>query len=798
MAILSRPRYAVLAAAAVLAAIGAGLPAAAPALASAPAGGTAPAVPRAAAGVPASALARPALPGGQEYVCPAPVRPGQMECASIIAAPGTGQAGTATGVPGYGPQALRSAYRLAAATRRGGHGTTVAIVDAYSDPSAVADLAVYRRHFGLGRCPKSNGCLRIVNQNGKSSPLPKPNSGWAVEESLDLDMVSAICPRCRILLVQASSPTIADLGSAVRTAIRLGARYVSNSWSGAEVPGFVPGAAGSRRYFDHPGVVLDFAAGDTGYGAAYPADLGYVTSVGGTSLRRAPGTGRGWIESAWGTPTGGPGTGSGCSAIEVKPSWQVADASAPNGCLNRTETDVSAVADPATGVAVYDTYQFSGWHQVGGTSAATPIITATYALAGRPAARTYPSQYPYLRPGLLFGVRSGANGICEPNRQYLCNAAHSLHGYNGPTGLGTPDGVGAFRAVSGHHVTLVDPGTQALSAGARFRLVLTALDTARVADGLRFSASGLPRGLSIRRQPHSTNAIITGTLPKRPGRFEVTVRAADGAARASTRFVIVGVRSLTLGQPPAGPLSLNQQKDCLTAPIGSGRPARIRPCSTGSSQTWAYRSTGGPNWTGQLISGGRCLNVSGTQAMVGRCGSSAAQRWQYQALGRLLNVATGKCLSVRTLTAGAAARVTRCNFGVFQAWRLPPAQFVYGQSARCLTGPSATTDAGTPVTLSGCGQNSAAQQWSLGADALVSNGAGLCLDVTGGTTGNGLDGTRVIATYCDANSSSQAWLPAGHGQLWSLFAHRCLTGTAAGGLVLGDCYGEPQQIWAIN
>lgn len=798
MAILSRPGSAVLAAAAVLVAIAAGLPATAPALASAPAGGTAPTVAAAAAGVPATALARPALPGGQQYVCPAPVRPGQMECASILAAPSTQSAGAANGVPGYGPQALRSAYRLTVASRRGGRGTTVAIVDAYSDPSAAADLAVYRRHFGLGRCPESNGCLRIVNQNGKSSPLPKPNSGWAVEESLDLDMVSAICPRCRILLVQASSASIADLGTAVDTAVRLGARQVSNSWSGSEFPGFVPGPAASRHYFDHPGVVLDFAAGDTGYGTAYPADLGYVTAIGGTTLRRAPGTRRGWIESAWGTPTGGPGTGSGCSAIEAKPSWQTADASAPNGCLNRTETDVSAVADPKTGVAVYDTYRFDGWHQVGGTSAATPIITATYALAGRPTARTYPSQYPYLRPGLLFGVRSGANGICEPNRQYLCDAAHSLRGYNGPTGLGTPDGIGAFRAIRGRHVTLVNPGSQARSAGTRFRLVLTALDTARAAGGLRFSASGLPRGLSIRRRPHSTDAIITGTLPRHPGRFEVTVRAAAGAARASTRFVIVGVRSLALAEPPAGPLSLNQQKDCLTAPAGSGRPARISRCSAGSGQTWAYRSTGGPNWTGVLISGGRCLTVSGTQVMVDRCDSSAVQRWQYLALGRLLNPATGMCLGVRTLTAGAAARVARCNLGVFQAWRVPPAQVVYGQSARCLTGPGVTTDAGAPVTLSGCGRNSAAQQWTLGADALVSNGAGLCLDVAGGATSNGLDGTRVIATYCDANSTSQVWLPAGNGQLWNLLAHRCLTGTAAGGLVLGDCYGEPQQIWAIN
>ncbi len=214
----------------------------------------------------------------------------------------------------YGPAQLRSAYKLSNASATKGKGATVAIVDAFSDPDAARDLSHYRSHFHLSACTPHNGCLRIVNQSGHAGPLPQARAGWATEQSLDLDMVSAICPNCHILLVEARNAVISDLGAAEDTAIAKGARFVSNSWAGPEF-------FGQDEFdsdFNHPGNVLAFAAGDTGYDPAYPADLQYVTAVGGTSLRRVR-NGRGWTESAWGSATAGAeGTAGGCSEARAQ------------------------------------------------------------------------------------------------------------------------------------------------------------------------------------------------------------------------------------------------------------------------------------------------------------------------------------------------------------------------------------------------------------------------------------------------------------------------------------------------
>ena len=216
-------------------------------------------------------------------------------------------------------------------------------MDAFNDPNANSDLKVYRSHFHLPACTTSNGCLHILNQHGKGSPLPRADAGWAVEESLDLDMVSAICPKCHIMLIEATNPSDVNLGTAEDTAIARGAKYVSNSWGNAEFSA----ESTFNHYFNHPGHVIDFAAGDLGYGSTYPAALQFVTSIGGTSLRHS-GNGRGWTESVWGTGANNPpdGTASGCSAFEAKPSWQLSDASRANGCKNRTENDASAVRRP--------------------------------------------------------------------------------------------------------------------------------------------------------------------------------------------------------------------------------------------------------------------------------------------------------------------------------------------------------------------------------------------------------------------------------------------------------------------
>jgi subtilase family serine protease len=320
---------------------------------------------------------------------------------------------------GYGPADLRSAYSLSGT---GGAAQTIAIVDAYNDPNAESDLGVYRSQYGLGACTTANGCFRKVSQSGGTS-YPKASSGWAQEISLDLDMASAICPACHILLVEATSSSLASLGTAVNTAARLGATTISNSYGGGE-----SSSEGSwdASYYNHPGIAITASSGDSGYGVQYPAASPYVTAVGGTSLTRASNT-RGWSETAWS------GAGSGCSAFEPKPSWQ-----ADTGCSRRTVADVSADADPNTGVAVYDTYHTGGWLVFGGTSVASPIVASVYALAGNAASVTY-GGFPYSHTGSLFDVTSGSNGSCGGS--YLCTAGS---GYDGPTGLGTPNGTGAF------------------------------------------------------------------------------------------------------------------------------------------------------------------------------------------------------------------------------------------------------------------------------------------------------------------------------------------------------------------
>ncbi|NBH02563.1 hypothetical protein [Amycolatopsis sp. SID8362] len=327
---------------------------------------------------------------------------------------------------GYGPAELQSAYRLPVTL--GGRGRTVAIVDAYDLPTAESDLNTYRAQYGLPPCTTANGCFRKVNQSGGANP-PPADPGWGGEIALDLDMVSASCPSCNILLVEANSAYMKDLGSALNTAVALGAKYVSNSYGGPES---AQDANYDAAYFNHSGVAITVSSGDAGFGAEYPASSQYVTAVGGTSLTRSN-TPRGWTESAWS------GAGSGCSVYDPKPAWQT-----DGGCAKRTTSDVSAVADPQTGVAVYDSTPLngqSGWAVVGGTSAGAPFIAGAYALAGLPAAGSYPASYPYRYRTETYDVSSGHNGSCAGS--YLCTA---VPGYDGPSGLGTPNGTGGLSA----------------------------------------------------------------------------------------------------------------------------------------------------------------------------------------------------------------------------------------------------------------------------------------------------------------------------------------------------------------
>ena len=328
---------------------------------------------------------------------------------------------------GYGPADLRSAYKLPA---KGGAGQTVAIVDAGDDANAEADLAVYRKTYGLPPCTTKNGCFHKVNQSGAAGPLPA-DVYWGIEIALDLDMVSAACPSCHLLLVEADNATGDSLARSEDTAARLGATEISNSFGINE-------NAGDMQYassYSHPGVAITASSGDQGFRVpSLPAAFQSVIAVGGTSLKRAKNS-RGWTESVWNSNSGA--TGSGCSAWVAKPSWQ----HDPN-CSGRTIADVSAVADPRTGPAIYVTVDGGdGWLQVGGTSASAPYIAGVIGLAGHPGRFSNAANL-YTHHNALYDVIGGSNaGFVDCGGDYLCTG---VAGYDGPTGWGTPHGLGAF------------------------------------------------------------------------------------------------------------------------------------------------------------------------------------------------------------------------------------------------------------------------------------------------------------------------------------------------------------------
>jgi hypothetical protein len=360
-------------------------------------------------------------------VCPAPTAtrascmaigvPDPRKLASLgLAAPsyeGSGELG------GFSAEDLQSAYKL---PKEGGAGETIAITIAYDDPNAKADLAEYRSKYKLPAC--GEGCFEKVNQKGEAKNYPVANSSWAEETSLDLDMVSAACPKCHILLVEAVNSQLENLLPTVEEAAAKGAKVISDSWDSEEFSG----ESTYDHYLDPSGIPVLFAAGDLGYHVQWPAASPDVISVGGTSLTTSGGGERGWSEKAWSD------TGSGCSKDEEKPPWQK-DA----GCLKRTVADVSAVAAPETPVSIYDSYEEGGWMLIGGTSAATPLVAGIEMLSsstfrkGGPAAFTDAGE-----AGSLFDPSEGYDGYCDT---YLCEAGPY---YDGPTGWGSPDGPQTF------------------------------------------------------------------------------------------------------------------------------------------------------------------------------------------------------------------------------------------------------------------------------------------------------------------------------------------------------------------
>ncbi len=350
--------------------------------------------------------------------------PGTSRCLSLMRTDVAPQMHPASRPLGLSPADIQGAYALPSSSK--GSGQTVAIVDAFDNPNIVSDLKTYRAYFGLPA-----GHFTKYNQVGETKNYPKGDAGWGVEEDLDVDMVSATCPNCDIILIEANTNFNNDLDAGEDEAVKLGAHIVTNSWGGPCRSGKCGGS-----HFAAPGVVYLASSGDDGYGTGAPAQLDSVVAVGGTSLSPNKSAKRGWNEGVW------VGAGGGCSTT-MKPSWQH-----DPGCKGRTETDVSAAADPdAGGAAEYDTYGEGGWILVGGTSESSPLNAGIYGLAGNAGKQTAGKAFwtlsPKQRKKDLWPITIGSDGLC--NGSYLCTAGtHQFHDYSGPAGWGSPNGIGAY------------------------------------------------------------------------------------------------------------------------------------------------------------------------------------------------------------------------------------------------------------------------------------------------------------------------------------------------------------------
>jgi len=524
------------------------------------------------AALPAAAVGAPAT--SVQQVCAAP-KPGFRACMALRLVTPAGTASPLVTQSGYGPSDLASAYNLPST---GGAGETIGIVDAMNQPNAASDLATYRSNYGLPACTVASGCFRQVNQSGATSPLPANDSGWGEEIDLDIDMASAICPQCHIVLVEATSASDANLGTAVNTAVSLGANVVSNSYGGGESSS---DPSTTSSYYNHPGVLITASAGDGGYGVEYPAAATTVLAVGGTSLSRSSTT-RGWTETVWGSANNADGgTGSGCSAVETKPSWQH-----DTGCTKRTVADTSAVADPNTGVAVYDSAE-GGWLVFGGTSVASPLVAATYALTGHASATP---QFPYANPTDEYDVTSGTNGSCGGS--YLCTGEV---GYDGPTGMGTPNGTAMAGGTVAQDFSLsVSPSSASVAPGGSTSATVSTATVSGAAQTVSLTASGLPAGATATLSPtsvtsgSSSSLSIATTAATAPGSYTVTITGAGTSATHTATFAltVTGTTSCASGQKLANPGFESGTASWSSTPAVIGQNGPAEPAHSGTWDAW--------------------------------------------------------------------------------------------------------------------------------------------------------------------------------------------------------------------
>jgi hypothetical protein len=652
------------------------------------------------------------LPAGVKRACPQ-TAPGVMSCDSLLVstggkprfgvqgkAPSSPQAATnapaATTAPaGYSPANLQSAYGLQGSSE--GTRQTVAIVTPYWDSTAAADLAIYRSQYGIAPCTTADGCLTEVDLSG----TPTDNSGWTATDQVAMDMVSAVCPNCHIMLVEAAGDDLADLGSAVETAAADGAHVVDFLATTAEFPT----ETSDDTYFDQPdetgvAIVAPSPGAPSGYGVTYPAASPYVTAVGGTVLTADSSVARGWTETVW------PETGSGCSEYEPQPSWQ---ASLDTGCTGRMDNDVSAVAASAsseTPVAYYDSDDADGWGEAGGTTVSASVIAGIYAMAGTPAAGSTPASYPYSYPDLLNAVTSGSNGTCPVTS--WCNGGT---GYNGPAGEGTPASVIPFTS-TGTLTGAIYNGTpgmcmdntngsstdgnlvQIWSCNSNASQHWTVESNGKLETGNDMclgidGGSEAPAGSSVwvwscsdggqEWLPHSPQALMEAVSGRCLGMTIPSSGPGNGTKLSNYGCDSASTQSWTLPYPVPTSTGAIQPQASSSVCIGlntssSTAAATLFGCDGDSNQTWTIEANG------TIKAGsGDCLDVhdsgtsDGTEVDYAGCNSMASQQWRVFSDGSLQNPESGLCLepSGGADTSGTALVLESCSYTAIQEWELP-------------------------------------------------------------------------------------------------------------------------------
>ncbi len=660
----------------------------------------------AAAGLPAHSSFK--VPAGARRACPGPKAPGALSCDSLLVSTGSkphfglqgaaragAQPGATAAPAGYSPANLQSAYGLQSASE--GTRQTVAIVVPYDDPTAEADLAIYRSQYGLPLCTAADGCFTKDDLSGS----PTENSGYATDAQVAMDTVSAVCPNCHILLVEAVANDLPDLGSAVQAAVADGAHVVDFPLN---TPEFSTETQ-DDTYFDQPGVAIVTPSGDGGYGVSYPAASPYVTAVGGTDLTADSSVARGWTETVW------PGTGSGCSAYEPQPSFQ---SSLGNGCTTRMDNDVSAVAassSSATPVAYYDSYDSDGWGEAGGTPVASAVIAGVYALAGTPAAGSTPASYPYSHPQRLNAVTSGTNGTCPVTSWCTAGA-----GYNGPAGEGTPGEVLPFTSTG----TLTGP-------------IYNGDNNGQCMDNANNSTTN---GNKVQVWTCNGDAAQHWTVEPN-GEFESgngMCVGIDGGATAAAKSN-VWVWNCTSGGVAWRPDS------------ASGYPQHMNPGKLNSCL--------GINSAGN--------GANGTQLWVNNCSSDPTQQWTLPypvptSTGEIQPQASSSvCISLTTSSSTNAAELSGCTGASTQTWTIEANGTVKAGNGDCLDVHDSGTSAGTEIDYGGC-NSMASQQWRIQSDgSLLNPESGLCAEPKGGAD---TSGTALVLESCSHTAIQEWTLPA--------------------------------------